>query len=532
MTNRIALLSVSNKDGIVEFAEALVALDWLIYSTGGTAKVLKKAGVPVVDVETLVGPAILDHRVATLSRELFGGILADYVEHLEEMEELGYRYIDLVCVDLYPLEKAIAKADATRESVIKDTDIGGPSLLAAGAKADRIVVCDPADRMGVIEWLKAGEPDRDIYVRWLAAKAYATDAAYRLHSARYHSGGRYEGMIGELVLEANYGENAWQTPAGLYTTCTGDPLGLDQFKLVAGKPPSFNNLAEIDRQLQTMTHIAAGMESALHNAPFIAIGTKHGNPCGAAVSDDPAIALRNMVLGDPRAIFGGLVMVNFPIYEELAEILLTHGMDNGRRILDGIIAPAFTDSAVEMLERKGDKCRFLVNPALAGLGIDSLDTGTRLRYVRGGFLAQPNYTYTPDFQSVIVAADESADEGDIEDAVLAWAIGSTSNSNTITLVWNGQLIGNGVGQQDRVSCCQLAIKRANDAGHATQFATAYSDSFFPFPDGPEVLADAGISAIWCTTGSLNDAATQALCRDRGVHLYQVPDVEGRGFFGH
>jgi phosphoribosylaminoimidazolecarboxamide formyltransferase/IMP cyclohydrolase len=533
LTQKTALLSVYDKAGIVEFAEELVRLGWDIFSSGGTAAKLADAGVPVTDIQEIVGPAVLDHRVATLSRELHAGLLADYILHLDEMELLGFRYIDLVCVDLYPLDEAIAAPDATRESVIKQTDIGGPTMMLAGAKGDRVVISDPADRMRVITWLKAGEPDRAEFINELGAKAYFNDSRYRLLSAHYHSDGHYDGMLGERVLTCKYGENGWQTPAALYSTGSDDPLALDRFEVVAGAAPSYNNLAEIDRQLQTITHIAAGMETALDDLPFIAIGTKHGNPCGAALdSDDPVWVLQKMVMGDPRAIFGGLVMVNFGIDEALAEVLLSYGVTSGRRILDGISAPSFTDGAIEMLGRKGDKCRFLVNPALAFLDSSSLDTAPRKRYVRGGFLSQPNYGYVPDFRAIVEETGIDVQEYDLDDLVLAWAIGSTSNSNTITLVRRSQLIGNGVGQQDRVSCCELAIKRAVDAGHSTQGATAYSDSFFPFPDGPGILADAGVTAIWSTTGSLKDGETQALCAERGVRLFQTPDAEGRGFFGH
>ncbi|MGH2690443.1 MAG: hypothetical protein ACRDKW_16800, partial [Actinomycetota bacterium] len=384
---------------------------------------------------------------------------------------------------------------------------------------------------------QAGEPDPEAFRARLAAAAEALVARYCLTSARYHSAGAFDGVIGREQLACRYGENAWQAPASFFSTASaasgeGDPLGLGRFEVVAGAAPSYNNLAEIDRQLQTITHIAAGFDLNFGTVPFIALGTKHGNPCGAAAGDDPAAVIRRMVTGDARAIFGGLVMVNFPIGEELAEELLTFGVDQGRRLLDGVSAPSFTDEAIRMLGRKGDKCRFLVNPALERLGRDSIDRAPRYRQVRGGFLRQSNYTYVADLADPDLSATGRLDDARARDLVLAWAVGATSNSNTVTLVRDGQLIGNGVGQQDRVSCCELAIKRARDAGHATEGAVAFSDSFFPFPDGPEVLADAGVTAIWSTSGSVRDAQTQALCAERGVVLYLVPDARGRGFFGH
>ncbi len=185
-----------------------------------------------------------------------------------------------------------------------------------------------------------------------------------------------------------------------------------------------------------------------------------------------------------------------------------------------------------MLGRKGDKCRFLVNPELEHLGRNSIDASPRWRYVRGGFLSQPNYTYVANLKYEELSVVGKLTSSQTRDIVLAWAVGSTSNSNTVTLVKGGQLIGNGVGQQDRVSCCELAIKRTVDAGHTTKGAVAYSDSFFPFPDGPERLINAGVEAIWSTTGSVKDKDTQELCAQRGVVLCQVPDSKGRGFFGH
>ena len=607
----------------MEFAKQLSDLGFKILASGGTAKELISAGIEVTDVASLVGGGpILGHRVVTLSREIHAGLLArDIKEDRDELEKLKVPFIDLVCVDLYPLQEEIAKweqplspsdalgdsplrrGEAAKAAVLEKTDIGGPTMLRSAAKGRRIVVCDPDDRMKVVEWLKNGEPDREQFISSLAAKAEAVAADYCLVSARYHSSGKYEGMVLEEILACKYGENAYQTPAGLFCNLSlnpspqegrgfqDDPLSLANFKVVAGSAPSYNNLADVDRLLQTITHIAAGFdvnggnlspalpsggEGGSARVPMIAVGVKHGNPCGAAVSDSPSEAIQKMLEGDLRAIFGGLVMVNFAIDEKLAEILLTHRMAKTtppsdalghpslgkegkapRRLLDGIIAPEFTLAAIEMLKRKGDKCRFLVNPALSSLSKNSIDNHRRLRYVRGGMLVQPNYTFILDFNHPSLALPLKGREtavippplggrpggGVVEmlgktseqqksDLLLAWAIGSSSNSNTVAIVKDGMLLGNGVGQQDRVGCCQLAIKRATDAGHDVKGAAAYSDSFFPFVDGPETLANAGISAIFATSGSVKDPDVKKFCADRNVSLYMVPDSEARGFFGH
>jgi len=531
---RAALLSVYDKSGIEEFARALAEGGWRIYASGGTARTLAAAGIATTDVADLVGGgAILGHRVVTLSREIHAGLLARPVaEDLAELDALGVPFIDLVCVDLYPLADEIAKPDATPDSVIEKTDIGGPTMLRSAAKGRRIVVSLPEQRAEVLAWLARGEPDAASFRDALAAQAEAVIADYCLASARYHSHGRFDGVVAEATRVLKYGENAPQAPAHLLKAATADPLALDELTLLAGTEPSYNNLAEVARQIQTVSHIAAGFERNFGAVPCIALGTKHGNACGAAVGESPVEAVRTMVMGDPRAIFGGLVMLNFPVTEEVAGELLGFGVSEGRRVLDAVTAPSFEEAAVQLLSRKGDKCRFLANEALATLGEASLDATPMLRQVRGGFLRQPNYTWVADLAAAEVTRIGELSATQRRDVILAWAICATSNSNTVTLCRDGGLIGNGVGQQDRVGCCELALKRAADAGHETAGAVAASDSFFPRADGPATLIDAGIVAIWATSGSVRDAETQELCRSRGVALWQVPDSIGRGFFGH
>ncbi len=528
-TMKTALISVYHKDGITDFALELTKLGFTIYASGGTAKHLKNTGIKVLDVATLVGgEAILGHRVVTLSREVHAGLLARYdvPEDMAELERLNIPCIDLVCVDLYPLEQKIAKPDSTESSVIEMTDIGGPTMIRSAAKGCRVIICDPTDRQPVIEWLKSnGQKDPGLPGR-LCAKAEFVVANYCMASATYRSAGWYTGISGKRVAECKYGENAYQTPAALFSSETNDPLALDKFKVIEGTPPSFNNWVEFDRQVQTITHIAAVHLVNCHRVPFIAIGTKHGNPCGTAVGTSKTTeVLQKMVAGDPLAIFGGLVITNFIIGEEEAEVL-------SGKMLDGITAPGFTQSAIDKLKRKGDKCRFVVNDSLISLDANNLDKSPRYRHVRGGFLRQPNYTFVPHFgqngfqRFGVVSFQEQ------EDMYLAWAIGSTSNSNTITLVKGSQLLGNGVGQQDRVGAAKLAIERARRGGHNLAGSVAYSDSFFPFPDGPQTLLDAGVTAILTSSGSRKDQETIDLCAERHAGLIMIPDQVGRGFFGH
>ncbi|MCP6719709.1 MAG: hypothetical protein KJI72_00050 [Patescibacteria group bacterium] len=531
---RNAIISVYRKDGIVEFARELVALDWRIISSDGTARVLREAGVEVTDVADISGfPPMLGHRVVTLVPQIHGGLLATEAQR-EELDQLGFPWIDLACVDLYPLKEEVRRQGATRESVIEKTDIGGLALIRSAAKGRRIVIVDPEDREMVVQWLKEGESDGDVSRDMLAARAEAIAADYCLESARYLSEGAIDGVIGDEIRFCEYGENAWQTPANLFTCGTGDSLALDCFKFVEGGAPSFNNWCDVDRLLQTITHIAAAYETNGMSAPFIAVGVKHGNSCGAATADNVIEALRRMIIGDPLALFGGLVMTNFPIGEEEAVYLRRWNMTGaGKRLLDGVFAPSFSDEAKKELKRKRGKCRLLENPALASLGSDSLDSGLRFRYVRGGFLRQPNYTYVLDLNdSDIECVGTPLFSAALQDILLAWAVGSTSNSNTVTLAKDGAVIGNGTGRQDRVGAAELAVTLAERSGHDIHGAVAYSDSFFPFSDGPSVLIKAGVKAILASKGSVNDEAIRDVCRKGGVTLYLIPDQKGRGFFGH
>lgn len=527
---KTALISVYDKTGIADFAQSLIGLGWKIISSGGTSKHLKDAGITVTDVSEITGmEAILSHRVVTLHPKIHGGLLAlDTPEHWTELDKYGIPWIDMVCCDLYPLEEEVQNPNATLESVIEKTDIGGPTMLRSGAKGGRIVICDPADRIRVIERLGGVEPLSSEFINELAAKVEITISRYCLLSAKYRSKKGYRGLLGEKKNEGAYGENAYQKPAIFYKNLNvkEEPLALHNWELIAGNPMSYNNLCDVDRMIQTMTHIGAGFEKNFTKentgVPDVAIGVKHGNACGAGIGENPVEAVDKMLVGDLRAIFGGSVMLNFPVNEKIAEELINKYSPEGvRRLLDIVAAPSFTPEAVEILARKKGKCRILINPAILKAGLNSLDTTERFRYVRGGFLTQPNYTFVPKL--------------DNKDVVLAWAVGCTSNSNTITIVKDGRLYGNGVGQQDRVGAAKLALFRADEANNGKADlagATAYSDSFFPFPDAPEVLINRGVKTIFSTSGSVNDEKVIELCKTKGVNLILLPDTEARGFYQH
>jgi len=329
-----------------------------------------------------------------------------------------------------------------------------------------------------------------------------------------------------------YGENPWQPGAMFVYTETDDPLAMQKFIRIEGTERSAINLLDTNRMVQNITHIVAGMEvNKIKDSSKVAVAVKHGNACGAAVGSDAAEVIKNLISGDPLAVFGGSMMVNFPINEELAELMITFKANGGRRILDNIVCPGFTKGAIELLKRKKDKCRFVVNKALAKLSKKSLDMSPNRKDIRGGYIIQPNFTYILDFDDPDLKIYGKISEAQKKDIILAWAIGTTSNSNTISIV-KGFLLGNGVGQQDRVGAADLAIYRAKRSGHDLNGAVAYSDSFFPFTDGPETLMKAGIKVILTSSGSVADEKVIESCRAQNATLLMIPDVKARGFFGH
>lgn len=549
-TGGVALLSVYDKSGIVEFAQGLSDLGWKLYASGGTAKAIADEGIAVIDVSELVGGgAILGHRVVTLSREISAGLLADKAssEDTAEMAKLGLPIIDLVCVDMYPLEEAIA----AKQDIVQQTDIGGPTMLRSAAKGRRIVLSHASQRSSVLDWLKAGKPDEDSFLYKLAARAEYESARYITASAQYLGEQYVSGSIVMLDSPTKYGENPQQAEAAFYADnrVAADPLGLDRFEHVQGMERSYVNMTDIDRLLQTVTHIAAGFQRNFGSVPAIAVGVKHGNACGAGVGETSIEAVEKMLTGDIRAIFGGVVMINGAIDEPVAEALMRHAMNSDKpRLLDGVVGASVTKEALELLSR--NKLRVVVNPTLAKLDESSLDNTRRQRPVRGGMLEQPNYTFVQDLSADYMQTHGKPTDQQKRDMILAWAVGATSNSNTITLVKDGQLIGNGVGQQDRVGAGQLALTRTTielpeleERGDNLVLkitldkkklggASAYSDSFFPFPDGPGLLAKAGIKAILTSSGSVADESVVKSLTDQGVAMVMVPDKIGRGFYLH
>ena len=334
-----------------------------------------------------------------------------------------------------------------------------------------------------------------------------------------------------MLYTLRYGENPQSTAELIKGSNEVDNLSLFNLENPDGTPLDFSsfsyiNISDTDRMLNTMVHTATAFSENEGHTPKLAFAVKHGHICGGAVSDDAHTALRKMYEGDKRAVFGGFIMTNFEIDEKAIATLLD--IADGKMFLAGIIAPKITKEAIAKLPKQKRKCQLACLPGLSELNTESLNTEKKKRPIRGGYILENRGEYVPNTEELSPGLDKETRAN----LLLSWAVGSTSVSNTITIVNNSAVIGNGVGQQDRVGACELAIKRALDAGHAITGATAYSDSFFPFSDGIEVLQKAGIKTVFATSGSIKDKIVKKYAAENNINLILAPDKKVRGFFGH
>ncbi|MFA6552803.1 MAG: hypothetical protein WCT27_00005 [Patescibacteria group bacterium] len=540
-----ALISAFNKNGLIERAKRLLALGWHLFASGGTAKHLIAAGLPVTDIADLTGlGAVLGHRVVTLQPPVHGGLLVNLseIEQIEEILRLKWPIFQLVHVDVYPFREEMLRAGATFASILEKIDIGGPTMLKSGAKGLRITTTCLSDLDWALDQLTANGDLTFEERRRLSGKAFAFVARYYGWVAEFMSEGEYKTIVGRRVGKHKKGENAWMGPYTVYSTDSGDPLSLpDHLVQEGGIDCSFVNYCDYERILQVLTHIAANFQVNGWPMPYIAIAVKHGNPCGASFGRTAREALENMINGDTRAIHGAVVILNFMLDTVGAETLAYYNYSGPRkRILHSIIAPAIDDAAKTVLQGKEEKCRFLTHSGLAilapfgDLTADVLDRAERIRYIRGGFITGSNYTKTFNVSNPnLVKEGAELDLIQQQTLTLGEAINMSSNSNTSTLVKDGMLIGNGVGQQDRVGGTELAIKRAKDAGHDTKGSINIQDSFFPFPDGAERAIEAGAIAILATSGStVSDKKVRKTISDAGVTYWTLPDDEDRRFSNH
>ena len=520
---RRALVSVSDKSGLVEFARELHAMGTEIVSTGGTAAALAKAGIPVIPIEDVTGfPEMMDGRVKTLHPKVHGGLLGvrDNPEHVAAMATHGILPIDLVCVNLYPFEATVAKPGIAEHEAIENIDIGGPSMLRSAAKnfESVTVVTDAAQYARVLSEMRAHagattlslrrEFAQAVYARtaaydaaiagWMAAHGFATDAA-----------GARAGFPKDVTLrleladELRYGENPHQRGA-VYADAHAAGPSVVRARMLHGKPLSYNNLLDAGAALELVQDLAQQRGGTCACAVI-----KHTNPCGAAVGASVLESFERAWAGDPLAAFGGIVAFSRTVDAATAE-----AMAAGERFLEVVIAPGYEPKALETLQARWKNARLL---AVGELGAPA--GGLTWRSVPGGMLAQDRDVHAIDPSRFTHAAGPAPDAATLADAGILFTLAKHLKSNAVCIGADGMLFGAGAGQMDRVASCRNAVEKARArlaALPAGRAAVAASDAFFPFADGPTLLADAGVRCIVHPGGSKRDQDTFDLCNARGI----------------
>ncbi len=498
-----ALLSVSDKRGVVELARELVALGWEIVSTGGTADALRKARVPVIPIEQVTGfPEIMDGRVKTLHPKVHGGLLARRAHPGDRaaLAQHGITPIDLVVVNLYPFRETVARPGVALEQAIEQIDIGGPSMLRSAAKnhQDVLVVVDPDDYPVVIAGLKAGEltpgasPGSPALRKDLAVKVFAHTAAYDAAIHAYltkDAPGKPQRITLALERrqELRYGENPHQA-AALYATT--EP-GIRDLEQLSGKELSFNNLLDLDAGLLALAPWSA--RDADRAACAI---IKHTTPCGIALGRSPQEAYERALATDRTSAFGSVIAFNAAVDRQTAEAMR-------ELFVEAVTAPAFADDAVAVFREKKN-LRVVRLPAGEAAGWD-------WKRIRGGFLAQERSRIAQVMDEAGWKVVTRRPPGDVEwrDLRFAWAAVGAVKSNAILLARDEAAIGIGAGQTSRVDASFLAVHKARQQGHDPAGAVLASDAFFPFADGVEEAARAGVRAIIQPGGSVKDAEVVA-----------------------
>lgn len=519
-----ALLSVSDKTGLAPFARSLAELGWELISTGGTARVLREAGLDVVDVSEVTGHTeMMEGRVKTLHPAVHAGLLArrDVPEDMAALEARGYRGIDLVAVNLYPFAEAAARSAPLREAM-EQVDIGGPTMLRAAAKnhASVIVVIDPNDYAGVLASLRGGGVDARTR-RTLAAKVFQRTAAYDAAIAEYFASLAHDAdaraaarsfpdalMLGlTRVQRLRYGENPDQS-AAFYAEAEAPRGSLPDMHQLHGKELSFNNLLDVEAAVTAV--------SAWHDAgrPACVI-IKHTTPCGIALADAAESAYERALACDPVSAFGGIVAFNTPVTEAVASALST-------TFLEIVVAPAFEPGALEGLTRKKN-LRLIALPT-APAGEDELD----YKRVRGGFLVQRRMPMVFSEDTWRVVTKRAPTDEEMRDLRFAWRAAACVKSNAIVLARDARTIGIGAGQMSRVDASRIAVMKAADTDTDTRGAALASDAFFPFRDGIDAAAGAGVRVVIQPGGSVRDAEVIAAADEN--HIAMI--FTGRRVFRH
>jgi phosphoribosylaminoimidazolecarboxamide formyltransferase / IMP cyclohydrolase len=499
MTIRRALLSVSNKDGLIEFAQALQRRGVALLSTGGTATLLERSGVPVTQVSSHTGfPEIMDGRVKTLHPKIHGGLLGRRDVDDDVMHAHGIEPIDLLVVNLYPFAATVAKAGCTYEDAIENIDIGGPAMVRAAAKNhDRVaVVVDPLDYSAVLAELEHNEGAVSEATRKrLAAKAFAHTASYDSAVASYlarvnENAGDFPQSLAlqfQKRLDLRYGENPHQT-AAFYGVPDAQGASIGAAKQLQGRTLSYNNIADGDTAFECVRQFAD---------PACVI-VKHANPCGAALASDTLSAYDRAFKTDPTSAYGGIIAFNRALTATTARAIIE------RQFVELIIAPEVDADALELCARK-ENVRVLVTDGLAPSSVRY-----EYRSVDGGLLVQ-----TRDLKVVTQRQPTAAE---LDDLLFAWQVCKYVKSNAIVYAKDRMTIGVGAGQMSRVVSSRIAAMKAKDEGLTVAGAVMASDAFFPFRDGLDVAAEFGIQAVIQPGGSMRDNEVIAAADEHGIAM--------------
>ncbi len=511
---RRALLSVSDKDGLVEYAQRLASHGVELVSTGGTSRTLKEAGLDVVDVADLTGfPEMMDGRVKTLHPAVHGGLLfrRDLESHRKDAERHGIQPIDLVYINLYPFEATVASG-ADFETCIENIDIGGPAMLRAAAKnGDAVAVCtDSGDLAAVLSEMdnQDGEVSRD-RSRRLAAKTYARTAAYDAAISGWYAAELEEtapdwtGFGGKLAQSLRYGENPHQS-AAFFTTGDKRP-GVATARQVQGKELSYNNINDTDAAYELIGELG-------EDKPAVAI-IKHANPCGVAQAETVIEAYRAALSCDSTSAFGGIVALNRMLDEETAEEIT-------KIFTEVVIAPGADQGALSIFEKKKNLRLLLAN----GLP-DPEARGRTVKSVAGGLLVQDRDFGRIEKDDLRVVTKKTPSDTELEDLLFAWRVAKHVKSNTIVYARDGMTVGIGAGQMSRIDSARIAARKAEDAAEVagwdtpkTKGCVAASDAFFPFPDGLLQAASAGATSVIQPGGSIRDDEVIAAADEAGIAM--------------
>ena len=499
-----ALISVSDKSGVVEFAKGLEALGWEILSTGGTYKVLKENGIKALEVsEYTKSPEMFDGRVKTLHPKIHGGILhrRDIKEHVEDAKKHDIGAIDLVCVNLYPFKATIKRTDDFDE-IIENIDIGGPAMVRSAAKnhASVLILTDAKDYGLTLEKLQNNSVDLE-FRRYLMIKAYEHTASYDSMIANYMND-RFNGGFGESrfiagkkVFDCRYGENPHQKGA-VYEY---DDFISKNFKVLKGEA-SFNNMTDLNS--------AVAIASAFGNAPAVVI-CKHGNPCGFAIKENLLESYKAALKCDPISAFGGVVAINGKLTKELALAM--------KEVFTEVIIAASVEP--EALAIYSDKKRTKIFSTESEFLLASTES-FNYKAIDGGFVFQERDKVSDDeVANAKLMSKKSANEAELNDLKIAWKIAALTKSNCVAYVKNGALVAIGMGMTSRVDAARAAVAKANDMGLDLTGCALASEAFFPFRDSIDIAAKVGVKNVIQPGGSIRDDEVIAACDEYGMSLY-------------